>query len=272
MITISFLPLEDLNYDFSTGELLVFSVLAVAGFLAFKAFIRKITGNPEAKRIIKLKKSVAEAEQKLSNARDYLAEVEEELHAVAAELSAFYTPEEQKGKSGEKVVRRGLRMFLDSKEYKNQHNLIIETSNGITEIDHVCLSRFGIFVMETKHYSGWVFGSKRDSQWTQSFPDGSRFKFQNPLRQNYRHTRAISEVLAVPHRFVHSIVVFTGPAEIKTEMPPNVVRSPFLAANYIKTFNHIVFTDTQLWRFQNELAGLKQVSRSRHISNVRATS
>lgn len=51
-------------------------------------------------------------------------------------------------------------------------------------------SRFGIFAIETKNMQGWIFGSKRQAEWTQKIYKRT-FKFQNPLRQNYKHTKAL---------------------------------------------------------------------------------
>ena len=120
--------------------------------------------------------------------------------------------------------------------------------------------------------SGWIYGSAKDKQWTQVFSRHKKFKFQNPLHQDFRHTQALSEKLDIPPAHVHSVVIFVG-AEVKTldDLPPNVVVSPLLAARYIKTFDEIVFSDEELWHIENALYGLQagQVSESEHIYNLR---
>ena len=68
-----------------------------------------------------------------------------------------------KGWMGEKETQLGLWMKLDSNTYKRFHNIIIQTKNGTTQIDHIILSRYGIFVIETKNYNGWIFGGKRSA-------------------------------------------------------------------------------------------------------------
>ena len=63
------------------------------------------------------------------------------------------------------------------------NNITLPTTDGTTQIDHVLVADTGIFVIETKHYSGWVFGNPKDRQWTQTiFKKKSRF--QNPRHQN----------------------------------------------------------------------------------------
>lgn len=100
-------------------------------------------------------------------------------------------------------------IFLDENIYFRLNNVTIATLNGTTQIDHVVVSRFGIFVVESKNMKGWIFGSEQDRQWTQSI-FGKKYRFQNPLHQNYRHTRALSQFLDVAHDKIHSVVMFWG--------------------------------------------------------------
>ena len=59
-----------------------------------------------------------------------------------------------------------------------------------TQIDHIVISQWGIFVIETKTYSGWVFGDAKSAQWTVSH-FRRKDRFQNPLRQNYKHIGSV---------------------------------------------------------------------------------
>ena len=95
-----------------------------------------------------------------------------------------------KGHVGEWFVRFMLRWQLDKAVYFPLHNVTLTTPDGSTQIDHVIVSRFGIFAIETKNMQGWIFGSERQAEWTQKIFKRS-FRFQNPLRQNYKHTRAL---------------------------------------------------------------------------------
>ena len=60
-------------------------------------------------------------------------------------------------------------LFLDRSVYHTLNNVTLATANGTTQIDHVIVSRHGIFVIEAKNMKGWIFGNERDPQWTQSF-------------------------------------------------------------------------------------------------------
>ncbi|MBI2358572.1 MAG: NERD domain-containing protein [Deltaproteobacteria bacterium] len=162
-----------------------------------------------------------------------------------------------KGWMGERATQLGMWMKLDSDTYKRFHNLVVNTRTGTTQIDHVLLSRFGIFVIETKNYNGWIFGSESQKSWTQVLY-GEKHPFQNPLHQNYRHAKALAEHLQIDDNKIHSIVFFIGDAELKTELPSNVMTSGL--SDYIKQFDQVVFTDTELVRFEHELKKLHSAS------------
>jgi hypothetical protein len=101
--------------------------------------------------------------------------------------------------------------------------------DGTTQVDHILISRFGVFVIETKHYTGWLFANEAGQTWTQVW-FRARFKIQNPILQNARHVRAVRGLLDfLPPDAIKSLVVFTGDAEFKTEIPQGVITSSQLA-------------------------------------------
>lgn len=149
-----------------------------------------------------------------------------------------------KGYRGELRVRLFAHFMLDRAVYRRLHNVTLATPDGSTQIDHVFVSRYGIFVLETKNMRGWICGDEREAQWTQQFHRRS-FRFQNPLRQNFRHTRALENALQVPAQHVHSVVAFVGDSRFRTAMPANVTRGMGFVA-YIKSFREAVFTAQQV--------------------------
>jgi restriction system protein len=136
-------------------------------------------------------------------------------------IGAYLRSPSVKGARGERRVNSILESKLPSREYKVFHDVTLDTSRGPTQIDHIVVSRYGIFVVETKNYSGWIFGNAKSRQWTQTIY-GKKSRFQNPLHQNYKHTKAVESFLSLSPRYVHSVVVFVGDAEIKTGVPDNV--------------------------------------------------
>lgn len=171
-------------------------------------------------------------------------------------LSSFF-----KGWAGEALGAVAHWAFLDKTIYFPLNNLTLPTKNGTTQIDHVIVSKFGIFVVEAKNIDGWIFGDERSSVWTVVKP-GRKFKIQNPMRQNYRHVKAISEFLGVDEARLHSLVMFWGDCEFKTEMPANVMLKGY--ASYIKSFDRTLFSDS-------EVASISHALRSGALSKTWAT-
>lgn len=83
-------------------------------------------------------------------------------------LSDKQAEAEVKGRQGERLVRSTFSRYLNSQTYIGFHDLIIPFRNTTTQIDHVYVSIFGIFVLETKNYSGWIFGGEKQVKWTQT--------------------------------------------------------------------------------------------------------
>ena len=140
-----------------------------------------------------------------------------------------------KGIVGEIVINVAMWLKLDKDIYHRLNNITLPLADGgSTQIDHVIVSRYGIFVIETKNYKGWIFGNEKQRQWTQVIM-GRKYKFQNPLRQNYKHVKTLESLLEVSAEAIHSVIVFTGDSTFKTAMPANVRRGAGYIA-YIKSF------------------------------------
>ena len=123
---------------------------------------------------------------------------------------------------GEARLTRTLQVRFRAPDYHLLNHITLPLKHETTQIDHVLVSRFGIFVIETKDYTGWIFAGADDRFWTQVLYH-LKFRFQNPIRQNYRHVRAIQALLEfLPAEAIRGAVVFTGEAEFKTVMPDGV--------------------------------------------------
>lgn len=181
-----------------------------------------------------------------------------------------------RGKAGEYRIAKRL-STLPEELYKVLHNVILPTTDGITtQIDHIVVSRFGIFVIETKTYSGWIFGNAYQPQWTQCRGWGRYAKksyFQNPIHQNWRHICTLADLLHLPPESFHSVVAFCGNAELKTEMPANVLYGSKLA-DYIRTFDQPTLSDEAIAKILLTIevwqASVGKLRRAKHVSNLRA--
>jgi DNA-directed RNA polymerase subunit M/transcription elongation factor TFIIS len=89
--------------------------------------------------------------------------------------------------------------------------------------------------------------------WTQQIFK-EKHRFQNPLRQNYRHTKALEEILALPPESIMSIVVFIGDCKFKTTMPKNV----FINAKYTSYIESFQDEKLSAYQFDKTIETLNQ--------------
>ena len=126
-----------------------------------------------------------------------------------------------KGSIGERKVAKILKS-LPEPEYRVLNNVMLSTSNGTTQIDHVVVSVYGIFVIETKNYKGWIRGKEYSDTWTQNIY-GHKYTLKNPLHQNYGHIKALQQLLEIPEELFVSIVAFSTKATIKVKTKQNLI-------------------------------------------------
>ena len=140
-------------------------------------------------------------------------------------IGLFFLPRwiiRSKGKVGEKIVSRKLN-YLPKEQYRVFNNVTIPTPKGSSQIDHLVVSIYGIFVIETKNYNGWIYGGEHAEYWTQNIY-GNKYPLYNPILQNAGHVRALRRVLKdfepLP---ILPIVAFSGKADIKVKVEEGCV-------------------------------------------------
>lgn len=170
------------------------------------------------------------------------------LFLVAGAIKAFKPF--LKGKLGEFAVAVHVKLYLKEPYILLNDLTLPDAEGGTTQIDHILLSPYGLFVVETKNYMGWIFGGERQKMWTQKIYKKS-FKFQNPLHQNYKHMKVLEDVLSdiLAPELMHSVIVFMPESEFKTAMPANVFRGAGWT-DYVKSFQQEVIPAMKLKRIQ----------------------
>ena len=134
---------------------------------------------------------------------------------VTAMVMKAYSPQ-IKGYIGEKRIHRVLEKL--GEEYRIFNDLYVPKQDGqLTQVDHVVVSQYGVFVIETKNYTGWIFGSEKQKNWTQTIYK-KKTRFYNPILQNYTHIKALQYYLNVDVP-MHSIIVFSDEATLKFKEP-----------------------------------------------------
>ncbi|UOQ47233.1 NERD domain-containing protein [Gracilibacillus caseinilyticus] len=121
----------------------------------------------------------------------------------------------RKGEIGEHKINIQLDQF--PKEYKHLEDIMIKNpkaKSGYSQIDHILISSYGIFVIETKNYEGTIYGGKDRKVWSVN----GKFKMMNPFIQNYGHIKALkSEISEKYHSYFVSVVSFTKRCKFKID-------------------------------------------------------
>ena len=124
------------------------------------------------------------------------------------------------GRFGEYETYRLLRP-LERKGARFLFNVYLpKGDNETTEIDVLMIHRNGLFVFESKNYSGWIYGDEYQRYWTQTLPRGRgkrahKERFLNPIWQNKLHVASLVQTLENPNAAVFSIVVFSDRCVLK---------------------------------------------------------
>lgn len=145
---------------------------------------------------------------------------------------------------------------------------------GTTEIDIVFLHETGIYVLESKNYSGWIFGKEEDKRWCQSFPNGHKEFFYNPIKQNAGHMKALQKLLYnVPDDAFRSVIVFSKRCTLKKVTVSSsdifILKRPQLMKMVVGRPS--IFSQEQLNGMYEALVSYSKVSdevKQQHIANV----
>lgn len=120
------------------------------------------------------------------------------------------------GKRGETLTERELKLVqLFGRKGKVLRNVYLPKTNGETsELDLVFITQKGIFIFESKNYSGWIFGNDQNKNWTAVLPNKQKYRFYNPVMQNRSHMKWMEKVVGsdIP---LFSIIVFSERCELK---------------------------------------------------------
>jgi len=180
---------------------------------------------------------------------------------------------------------RSLILRLLKKEFPSVtifHDLIIKKNNNeFSQIDLVLVTSEGIIVIEVKDYSGWIYGSGNNTNWTKVLSYGrKKYKFYNPIKQNKSHITELRKTLKQFEKIpFFSVIVFFGDCELKeiNYVPKGtyLVKSHriFEVLNLIKTENE----PTQYTNKREVVDTLKQLVslgenidyQKQHIENIK---
>ncbi|WP_432650241.1 nuclease-related domain-containing protein [Huintestinicola sp.] len=171
-----------------------------------------------------------------------------------------------KGDMGEFAVNLLLKYSAAGK-LKTIRNIYVPLNDGKTsEIDIVVVHNTGLYAVECKNYSGWIFGSADNRYWTQTFANGKKYQFYNPVLQNKYHIKALSRYLAVNESCIKSYIVFGTECTLK-KVPENTDDLCISALEmFITNINHDIETKPPVFSDENVAVITEKLSALRDSS------
>ncbi len=190
----------------------------------------------------------------------------------------FFETINNKGNNGEFLIFYALENM--GRPVKILANLYIPKDDGsTTEIDLLLIDTTGIYVIESKNYSGWIFGDEKSKNWTQCLPGGNKSRFYNPIWQNNAHISALCKLLKeINKEYMFSYIVFSERCELK-KIPFSSEHMKILKRNQLVSkikedfeYKDIVFSEEQVINIYEILKkyilaenGIKE----KHINNIK---
>lgn len=176
--------------------------------------------------IFKKKKEVPAVEPKMNREKERIAARKGELGEYKIDIQLGQLPKDCR--------------YLSDLLVKNP-----KATSGYSQIDHVVLTPFGIFCIETKNYQGTIYGGKDRKTWLVN----GKFKMMNPFVQNYGHIQALSTFLDKKyHSMFISIVSFTKRCTFKVGMDYRKIAS-----------NELIVYDIELSEFIHRKLSVLQI-------------
>ncbi|MEY8356922.1 nuclease-related domain-containing protein [Lachnospiraceae bacterium 54-53] len=163
---------------------------------------------------------------------------------------------------------------------KTIHNAYIpkQGKEETSEIDIIIVHEKGIFVIENKNYSGWIFGSEKDRNWKETFKTGKKVSFYNPIKQNKAHIKHLKIYLEKYKEIPFlSVIVFNADATLKNVKVESTDVIVAYSLNYIKRLNEKIKNLTpvlnreeieDIYNTLKEKTIVTEAEKSIHIENI----
>lgn len=206
------------------------------------------------------------------------------VFVLALIASALRSPS-QKGRVGEAHASKELKKLPP--EYVVLDDVVLKTNNGTTQIDHVVVSPYGIFGIETKNYRGELFGDDTRKEWTQiiktdvtyrkkwwkTYTYVKKSRFYNPVKQSLGHILTLKDYLSdfgyIP---MIPVVAFTDKAilsSIKSKYPVVYIEG---LTSVILRYEKRYLSDEQVSAAVTRIQSInvsKKVTNKEHVHNIR---
>lgn len=177
-----------------------------------------------------------------------------------------------RGRKGENKVNRALNpIFFGKVPHYTINNIILMDENGKThQIDHVEIRQNGVFCIETKNYSGNIYGAENQDNWVQ-FIANEKHQFLSPIKQNKSHIYHLNNKLEKQYK-INPLIVFTG-SRIKQIDCSYVIHLSQLK-EYLKEYDDGTFySEEEMNEIYNKIISISEtnITNREHVKNLRKT-
>lgn len=173
----------------------------------------------------------------------------------------------RQGSNGERYIAKLLQELPEG--YRVLNDLLLKYEGYTVQIDHVIVSEYGVFVIETKNFRGIIYGSAEKKRWVQ-INKGKKRRFYSPIIQNNRHRVALSSICNLPLLKVISITVFVGKCELHLEDVSRTILSKDLLP-YIYGITEKILSQSDVEKIYNRLESkniTSESARRHHVAYV----
>lgn len=193
---------------------------------------------------------------------------------------------EVKGKCGEQQVATLLDQLPES--YHVLNDVVFDNGEGTAQIDHIVISKYGILAIETKNYTGDIYGNDKSKYWTQviatdvtytqkwykTYTYVTKNRFYNPVKQAWGHVFWIKEILKdYPNLIIKPVVVFTGTASLQNVSSNNDVVHIRLLLSTIDGYKTECIPTNKVLEIVSQLRAYNhryQTTNEEHVLNIKA--
>ncbi len=170
-----------------------------------------------------------------------------------------------RGKRGENRVKWIIGDTIENEQYVI-NDLIVLVNGKTSQIDHIVINPRGVFVIETKNYSGKIYGAENQHEWTQVLARGNvKNKVYNPLKQNATHVYNVKKIVGNLH--IRSLVVFvknnTGHIDANNVVPLSALNS------ILRSGENILTVEQMQTAYKLLLEHRTEISVKEHVENIK---
>lgn len=125
------------------------------------------------------------------------------------------------GIQGEEIISNYLNELSD--EYLIVNNVNLNVNGRQTEIDSLVISSYGLWIIETKNYVGYLSGNAKDDRWQRErisrYGVSRKDEVSNPLKQMHRQIYISKEFLERNHvhTFIHGLVALPSAQGVRVD-------------------------------------------------------